>query len=651
MLQTSGAALLSLLASFSGSGDWPQWRGAERDGLSHGVAWTAEGREVWRAEIGLGYSAASVADGRVFTFGFDTATSEDVLRALALADGKELWSVRWPGELRANQHEGGTLSTPGVAGELVVTCSSSGVVRAHRVADGSEVWRRDCVAEDGVEPGYYGFAGSPLVADGVAYVALERAYALEVASGALRWRSEPLGFLYSTPVRFAPGGAERLAIFGQEGVELFALDGTHHGRFPFKQDERHVNAATPILLPGGELFVSSGYEHGCARVDFALAAPRARFESKAMRSKMAGGIFLAGGVFGFDEAVLKALDLDGNERWRVRGLGSGALSGGDGKLAVLSSAGELVIARAELGAFTELARATLFEEGVCWTPPTIAQGLILARNNRGTLVCRDHRASSGAGPAPELASSGPAPTPGDLPAADALFVRHLEALGGAAARAALANLTLRGTYEQRAVGFVPAPYEMYIAGPDRRRVDIQLLPPLDEMFAKDGVPGRLARVCDGAAVFHLEAYRGDKLYGPAEERAERVAAAVPWAQGREAYASARTTGRAPFDERACWRVEASTKDGQTRVLWFDAASALLAGREAEEEALVMYRDYRAFEATGKLLVPTHERVFRPDGGIEELFRVREAATTPLAPQLFERSAKVVELLEERAQGK
>ncbi|MEQ1894005.1 MAG: PQQ-binding-like beta-propeller repeat protein, partial [Planctomycetota bacterium] len=324
MIPSSCAALLLAL---SGPGDWPQWRGAEGDGLSHGVGWSAEGKEVWRAEIGLGYSAASVADGRVFAFGFDVTTNEDVLRALALADGKELWSVRWPGELRPNQHEGGTLSTPAVAGELVVTCSSSGVVRARRVADGAEAWTRDCVAEDGVDPGYYGFAGSPLFADGLVYAALERAFALEAASGELRWRSEPLGLLYSTPVRLAPGGAERLAVFGQEGVEFFALDGAYQGRFAFKKDERHVNAATPVRLPGDELFVSSGYEHGCARVVLAAEGPRARWENKAMRNKMAGGVFLAQGVFGFDEAVLKALDLEGGERWRVRGLGSGALSG------------------------------------------------------------------------------------------------------------------------------------------------------------------------------------------------------------------------------------------------------------------------------------------------------------------------------------
>ncbi|MEQ1893902.1 MAG: hypothetical protein ABL998_15285, partial [Planctomycetota bacterium] len=329
-------------------------------------------------------------------------------------------------------------------------------------------------------------------------------------------------------------------------------------------------------------------------------------------------------------------------------LGSGALSGGDGKLALLSSAGELVIARATLERFEELARAPLFEQGVCWTPPTIAQGRILARNNRGTLVCRDHSARASAA-ARALSAAQPART--ELPAAEELFARQLTAIGGSAARAALARLTLRGTYEQRAVGFVPAPYEVYLAAPGRRRVDIQLPPPLDEMFARDGVLGRLSRVCDGEAVFHLEAYRGDRLYGPAEEREERAAATLPWAAGREAYASARTVAELEFDERACWKVEAVTKDGQARVLYFEVESGLLAGREAEEEALVKYRAYQSFEASGALRLPSEERVFRPDGGIEELFRLASVSSAEQEPGLFERSAKVVELLAERARGK
>ena len=553
MLATPLALALVALTLPNEPGDWPQWRGAEGDGLSHEVAWSPEGTTRWSAEIGLGYSAVSVSDGRVFALGFDAARSLDVLRALALEDGKELWKREWPGELRANQHEGGTLSTPAVAEGCVYVSTSSGAVLCHRVADGELVWRKDLAAEHALDPGYYGFASSPLVLEGRLYLDLDRAFALDARSGELAWKSAPLQAIYATPARFEHAGTPALAIFSQDALHVLArADGAPRAAFPWKKDERRVNAATPVVV-GERVFVSSAYEHGCALLEFPAEGARAAWEHKLMRNKMAGCVLVDGALYGFDESVLKCLDLAGAERWRVRGLGNGALSGGDGKLAILSSGGELVVAQAGTDEFRELARAPLFDEGVCWTPPTIAGGRILCRNNRGALVCRDHR---GARRMPSAAL--PPSTPDELPSAESLLARHLAAIGGADALARHSHLHVRGTYEQRSVGFVPAPYEMRWSAPDRRRVDIQFPPPLDQMFAKDGVPGRLSRVHDGEAVFELNPYRGDKLYSPGEEREERVAARLGAAAESAALVDTLTRiARVEFDVRACCRVEAT----------------------------------------------------------------------------------------------
>lgn len=635
------ALALAVLTALSGSepGDWPQWRNDAGDGLSREVAWTAEGETRWTSEIGLGYSAVSVSAGRVFAFGFDVERSLDVLRVLALEDGKELWRREWPGELRANQHEGGTLSTPAVADGRVYVSTSSGVVLCHRAEDGEPVWRRDLAAEHELDPGYYGFASSPLVLDGRLFVDFDRTFALDAASGELVWKSAPLQALYATPARFEHAGVPALAVFTQDALTVLArADGAVRAAFPWKKDERRVNAATPVVV-GERLFLSSAYEHGCALVEFPPAGPRAAFENKLMRNKMAGCVLVEGALYGFDESVLKCLDLAGQERWRVRGLGNGALSGGDGKLAILSSGGELVVARAAAAAFEELARAPLFDEGVCWTPPTIAGGRILARNNRGTLVCRDHRGATRA-PKPGAASAA-----AELPSAAALLARHLAAIGGPEALAKHPAMHLTGTYEQRSVGFVPAPFEVRWAAPDRRRVEIQFPPPLDERFAQDGVPGRLARVCDGAEVFERNPYRGDKLLTPAEESEERIGARLAAAAETDTlYALLTTTARVQFDERDCLRVSATTHDERHRILYFDTATGLLAGREAEDEALVIYRDYRAFDG---LLLPTLERVFRPDGGIEETFRVETVTFEPPPEGCFERGERIEALLRER----
>ena len=103
--------------------------------------------------------------------------------------------------------------------------------------------------------------------------------------------------------------------------------------------------------------------------------------------------------------------------------------------------------------------------------------------------------------------------------------------------------------------------------------------------------------------------------------------------------------RVSFDARPCYRVAATTGDGQQRTLYFETDSGLLAGREAEDEGLAIYRDYRAFDG---LLVATSQRVFRPDGGLEEHFQLEHVEFGPLDESSFARSPRIDELLGERA---
>ena len=54
-------------------GSWPQWRGPDRDGLSKETGWVADGAKenLWEMNIGIGYSSVSIADGRLFTMGYN----------------------------------------------------------------------------------------------------------------------------------------------------------------------------------------------------------------------------------------------------------------------------------------------------------------------------------------------------------------------------------------------------------------------------------------------------------------------------------------------------------------------------------------------------------------------------------------------------
>lgn len=82
----------------SGPGDWPQWRGPNRDGHSSDKGllreWPKDGpRTIWQVDsVGVGYSSLAVKGGRIFTQG-DLHGIEHTI-ALNAADGQILWAVQ-----------------------------------------------------------------------------------------------------------------------------------------------------------------------------------------------------------------------------------------------------------------------------------------------------------------------------------------------------------------------------------------------------------------------------------------------------------------------------------------------------------------------------------------------------------------------------
>jgi FOG: WD40-like repeat len=82
----------------SGDGDWPQWRGPNRDGISSDKGllkeWPKEGpAKLWQVDsVGVGYSSMAVKDGRIFTQG-DLNGIEHII-ALDAKDGHTLWAVQ-----------------------------------------------------------------------------------------------------------------------------------------------------------------------------------------------------------------------------------------------------------------------------------------------------------------------------------------------------------------------------------------------------------------------------------------------------------------------------------------------------------------------------------------------------------------------------
>lgn len=394
-------ALPNAFAGDPGESSWPHWRGPERDGISRESDWSLQGRELWRAEVGMGYSAFAIAGGRLYTQGFEPASEgsndgKDLVRCLSTADGKELWRHEVPAKRWAMAHKGGTNVTPVLDGELLFTANREGTFFCFEAASGKLLWQKDGKAEAKSELPKWGFAASPLALEEAVLHNVGRVLAYDKKSGKVLWQSEDLGHAYATPVAFEWKGKRSLAVFNGEGLFVLEREGgkplLHH---PWKT-KHDVNAATPIVLgpDNSRVFISSGYDHGCALVELGEEKITPVWESKVMRNHMSTSVLVDDHLYGFDEAVFKCVGLDGKDRWAQRGLGKGAFSVAGGKLLVLSEKGELVIAEASPKEFRELARHKVLDGSACWTAPVLVNGHLYLRNQAGTLVCRDHRSTA-----------------------------------------------------------------------------------------------------------------------------------------------------------------------------------------------------------------------------------------------------------------
>src|SRR5689334_22916135 len=97
LFKIAGAALL-ISSQFVWGGDWPQWRGPNRDGKSTDKGllkdWPSQGPPLaWRANgLGKGFASVAVVGKRIYTMGDKDDGS--YLIALDANGGKPIWSTK-----------------------------------------------------------------------------------------------------------------------------------------------------------------------------------------------------------------------------------------------------------------------------------------------------------------------------------------------------------------------------------------------------------------------------------------------------------------------------------------------------------------------------------------------------------------------------
>lgn len=386
---------MTATVAFAGYGrDWLSWRGPDGNGISQETGWNPAGVEVlWTKELGDGYSAVSVRDGRLYTMGHepgDDKAGTDTVYCLDARTGKEIWTFSYPS---ATGQYKGPLATPVIDGSSVYTVSRGGLVICFDEESGKVNWQTDVLAATGNENIKWGVASSAVIEEDLLLLNIGSAgTALKKQTGAVAWQSKG-AFSYATPVMFDHRGTRLAAIFSASGLEVVeAQTGRRMDSFEWKT-KHDVHGADPVII-GEKIFISSGYNHGCAMLDMSSGSLKKVWENDLVKSHFSSSVYLDGYLYGIDGQVktkgfLRCISAaDGTEQWSEQ-IGFGSLIAADGKLIVLGEAGELRFVEVSPRKYNEISMMTTGLSRLCWTPPVLANGMIYCRNDKGTLVAVD----------------------------------------------------------------------------------------------------------------------------------------------------------------------------------------------------------------------------------------------------------------------
>ncbi len=389
-------------------GSWPQFRGPLRDGISHETVrlardWPPGGpRALWKTAVGEGYAGPVVEQGRVYLMDYDREKQQDALRCLSLDDGREIWRFAYPVAVKRNH--GMSRTVPVVVSNLVVAMGPKCHVVCVDALSGELRWGLDLVKDYGttVPPWYAGQC--PLVVGQHVILAPGGPEALLLAvdliTGQPVWKTpNPAGWkMTHSSVAAMNTGDEPSFVYCASGgvVGVSAAD----GRILWQTTDWKIsiaNVPSPVILPGGRVFLSGGYNAGSVMLQVTMEPDQSTVEAEFRLKPSAFGatqhtpILFDGHLYGIHaDGPVVCLDLQGRTLWSSDPVqfGLGPLLIADGLLFAADDTGKLSLLEAGPAASRVLAQAQVIQGHDTWAPMALAGGRLLIRDLT-QMVCLD----------------------------------------------------------------------------------------------------------------------------------------------------------------------------------------------------------------------------------------------------------------------
>ncbi len=395
-----------------------QYLGNDRVGkvvdASFSVDWKqAMPSEVWRRDIGAGWSGFSVARGLAVTL--EQLGDEEAVTALRIEDGEMRWQVRRPGRHYNPLGGLGPRSTPTLVergGEwFAVALTATGRLICLGLETGEVRWERSLLelvslSQEEFEKGvFWGRSASPLVVgdrvivpvgggkDGARRITL---MACSLEDGSILWRNGNRQVSYASPMLMRLDGIEQIVSVNEGVVTGHSLaDGSELWESLWhSKSDADACASQPVQVGEDMLLFGKGAAQGAKvvlvrRGNSSVEEEKSRGEmgwrvedvwvnARVLKTKLTSAIYDHGRLYALSDGILECVDAAKGDRvWRGGRYGQGQMLLVNGALVILSEDGRIVLADKETG---KLVAEREVLDGTTWNTFAIAGAFMIIRN-------------------------------------------------------------------------------------------------------------------------------------------------------------------------------------------------------------------------------------------------------------------------------
>ena len=375
-------------------GDWPAFRGAQRDGRLTGVKinadWAAHPPKLlWKHHVGPSWSSFSVVGSHVYTQ--EQRGENELVICYDAATGAEIWTHADPVRFMETMAGPGPRATPTFFDGRLYVQGATGKLNCLDALTGNAIWTRDVAADSGAKIPQWGFSSSPLIADGIVAVFVggpsgKSVMGFDIEKGEPKWSGGDGTQSYCSLQSVKLCGVDQAVIATDRGISSYAMKtGTvlwqHKWVIPGMS-----RVVQPAVVNDTDLLLGTGFGMGTQRVrvkhDGDAWTTDVVWKTTAIKPYYNDLVIHHDYLYGFDGNILTCVKLDdGSSVWRTTGYGNGQLIllADQDLLLILSEKGEIALVDAKPGSYVERGKIPGIE-GKSWNHPVVAHGKLFVRN-------------------------------------------------------------------------------------------------------------------------------------------------------------------------------------------------------------------------------------------------------------------------------